>query len=359
MSILSVFEIRRIFSLNLNTELEIKKGLEEKKSSLHIAKELFLKMKFKETPLPQKEKLINFCINAGLYQMAFNIFHFWLKKKETFPFAQWIELLNLKIKKPKQKLISSLIEGAKKENLEFELTRSNVWDAFEPKINQIRTQAFKKYKNLLENKKNLLKEKLIFFKSQQMIKEEKKILKELYTLFPKDPDLPEYAKDFSERWSSNILSQPLEQKISSASFLEKKKSKSHPSFQWIKNHVFEKAKKNPKKVYDFSLLFYFMGKYSEAYEILNYTTSNGTIAFYSIEILIQSSRYFEALEAIEKIKNQYPSNEEMPFLATYLKAQALSSLGYKTQAIQLLKQIVEIRPDFRSARYFIEEWSHS
>ena len=339
-------------------DLEIRKGLEDNRSYEKIAKDIFEALKKEQFSITKNERLIQFCLHSGAYLLAFKFFDEWISKGEKIPLGQLIELLSLKISKPEEELLQALFDKAKKENSELEMVSSRIWDAFDSRFSELRKKSYRNLQNLHQNKKLWLKEKLEFFQSQNMFKNEKTIFKQLFKMFPEDLDVVEYAKKFSNRWSSDVITRTRKKRKNIDFLPVKKESKEEKKcFEVIKKDVFKNIQSDPDLAYDFSLLLCFIEKYSEALEVLHFLPSSLELDLYAIQLLNKSSHYFESLEAIEKLKTKYSHDVEMAFSATYLKAEALQGIGHVSHAIQLLKEILKYRPDYRSSRYLIEKWS--
>ena len=115
--------------------------------------------------------------------------------------------------------------------------------------------------------------------------------------------------------------------------------------------------KNPSASYNFAIMFYFMGCFEEALIICQKSDAKENQPWFTIELLLKTRRYLQALEAIDEMQPSFANDPEAQFSSTYLKAIAYWGLHQGATAIELMQSIVNVRPEYRSAQSLFSKWN--
>jgi hypothetical protein len=105
------------------------------------------------------------------------------------------------------------------------------------------------------------------------------------------------------------------------------------------------------------MLFYFIEAYTQALTILNLAPSSPERDWMTLDLLIECRRFVECLVSVDQVEIAHCHDPETTFGAAYIRARALHGLGQDAQAIEILQSIVNIRPNYRSARTLMHEWA--
>ena len=62
-------------------------------------------------------------------------------------------------------------------------------------------------------------------------------------------------------------------------------------------------------------------------------------------------------EAVNHLEIKYVDDPETTFAVAYLRAQCLRELGQEAAALETLRSLVRVRPNYRSAHALILEWA--
>ena len=116
------------------------------------------------------------------------------------------------------------------------------------------------------------------------------------------------------------------------------------------------AEKHPKQAKDLAVFLYTMGWPEQAIKILEKNIQHTSDYWFYLNWLMEVKQYAVVLDMTNQLLTQFKPNSETLFPITYIKAQALYSLGEKEKAISYMSDIVKVRPEYKSARHFIEEW---
>jgi tetratricopeptide (TPR) repeat protein len=100
-----------------------------------------------------------------------------------------------------------------------------------------------------------------------------------------------------------------------------------------------------------------MAEYLMGLEILAWAPAVPPNDWLRAELLVHARRFVEGLEHLKHLEVRYVDDPETSFAVSYLKAQCLQELGQKDAALEILKSIVRVRPNYRSAHALIQEWT--
>src|SRR5207253_6137253 len=116
------------------------------------------------------------------------------------------------------------------------------------------------------------------------------------------------------------------------------------------------ARKNPQLAYDLSVMFMFMESYSEALKMLAFAMPSSESQWLRLELLLKAREFVLALDEADRMEMTYSTDPESTFAATYARARALRGLGQTAQAVELIRSIVSVRPNYKSARSLLMDW---
>lgn len=78
--------------------------------------------------------------------------------------------------------------------------------------------------------------------------------------------------------------------------------------------------------------------------------------WYELVISIEAKQLARALSIIDQLKTRSDLTADHAFSLLYYQALCMHGLGKHADAIHLLKQIIKIRPHFKSASSLLLEW---
>ncbi|MCB0412597.1 MAG: tetratricopeptide repeat protein [Bdellovibrionales bacterium] len=316
---------------------------------------------FKLSPNSKPEEYIGFfefAFNTGRWQFLFEKLPIFLVNKWPIHWGVVLEICaQSKLKIPKE-VFASITKGARKQHLVNLLILSHSYDSTYPEFEDFRKVLLNKAKDSLQNRRQTLIEKLGFLKTQRMIDEEGKLLKFLMKAYPDDPQILKASNEFEDRWARHVLSSRSEL-TNSESFESSSNKLTAEELAWIESLLDELkgfVQINRHWGYLFAVSLNFMELYKEALELLELSEDSAAKDWLKLELLISSRRFLEAVDLSQTIESKYAEDPDTTFGALYGRARALHGLGQKTSAIDLLKDILEIRPHYRSAHSLLTSW---
>jgi hypothetical protein len=338
-------------------ELEIRNMLLGKTSARDILDYLVPRFYDPQFSAEDRRILLAFAWNSGLYQQALDYFPDLLSKRQLIPWAWFAELL-AKAKVPAApELIESLLKGSRRQGQGLDLTLSRSWDAKIPEIARWRLDAETERKEKFAHQRQVLLEKLDFFRNEQLAEEERRLLQLLKKMFPDDRELAAREIEFAERWARHVISTHSSDAAGRNETTE---------LMWgpevlaavapMVNELKEIAAKRPELTHEFAVALLVMDLDSQAEDFLSVAAADPASDWLRAEVLLRSRRYVDCLDHLTALETKYAGDPETAFSVTYLRAQAFWYLGQPGRAIELIQTLVNIRPNYRSAASLLKQW---
>ncbi len=226
-------------------------------------------------------------------------------------------------------------------------------ELYEHKIKEQYNTYYKKY---LKTKEELV-DKLQFARSQRLEVEVKKTLEKLIEAFPNDPSFIAEKSKYFEKEAARVIDK-------SNKSLEKLKSTSD-NYHQAQNHI---QSFNAEEVYN-AINSFFDDKQTEyLMEIFMLASEDDTVVFILdqneslknkhfwtyVELLISKRRYIEALSQIKEANKTNSTDDEFNYY--YFSAICLWNLNDKSTAIDIMKSISKVKPNFKQTLFYINIW---
>ncbi len=283
-------------------------------------------------------------------------------KKEKIHWGIFIETLAKTKAKPGQSVLESLFKGIKRQSGAEEIWAAHSWDNLDSRFASIRTStAGQKYKAASERRSSLL-EKFHFLNSHRLREQAERVLKHLLFLYPHEPDFRDMKYNFDEERAREIISHHFSSNVAPAEMTVPELTKEEEAL--VRTWIAAGAKitaKHPEAAYDLAIGLQFMDA-DEASLHFARMAQNGLSAgvgpdWLAAELMLKLKRYVELLELLEHLEIKYGDDPETAFAAAYLRAQALKALGESATAVEILRSIVHVRPNYRSVGHLMKEWN--
>jgi tetratricopeptide (TPR) repeat protein len=347
-------------TLQNRIEKKIQRMLMVGKHPKEVFEELTLYLFRKKISDEEKISILKFGLNAGLHKGLMSVFSDMFHDKHVIPWHIFMDILaknNVTI--PKE-VVESVLKGVKRQGREEDLTFIKSWDDKDQRFAEIRKEFTKQRQEDFGQKKNQMYEKLNFYRSQRMFHEEEKLLKIMSRMFPKDIAIYEEMQRFQEANAHEIIARnSLKDSPNDFIFnIEKKLSKAEQVFlASLKTYVLETVRTEKRTAYNFAIMFRMMGQPKMALEVIAHAIKDLPTAWLEIDLLLEAGMDVQCLDKIHEIELRYCDDPETTFAGTYARARALHNLGQGAKAIDLLKSILDVRPDYRSANSLLTEWA--
>jgi len=341
-----------------NTEREISELLQWSHPE-KVAQILSIRLA-KQNLTPEEDKTIfNFLLQSGYRHSILQLLQQRIQHSLFVPWCVLVETLAQNKVPPSRDLMDAIFTGALEQQGLEDLIQSHSWDDYDGRFQPLREELQERLHEDLNHKKDILKEKLSFLTNHRMIEEEEKVLQLLLRMFPEDSEIQVHSLEFQERWTRNVLARQSQTSHSLKSLINTPVNWSEKELALLNLWLHEAkniANNRPEQAYCLCLFFYFLEAYAQAFTVLQLAPDSPQKDWLILELLIHCRRFLECLAAIDQVELAYAHNPESTFGASYMRAQALHGLGQTAQAVEILQGIVNIRPNYRSAKTLIHEW---
>ncbi len=310
----------------------------------------FLRLCWDQLFPPQKIQIFHYLYLAKQEKTFIQI----LRQELTFdePTVPWTQLFALLVKwrKLSPETLKSLI-NTESDNLDSITFRVNT-----PELSEMWMRKKQQKLSQIENKKQSLMKDLDFAKNQGLKEKRIEALNQLKKFFPNDKVVEtafQSEKEFRARHSYSKLVTKKEKQV----YLKKEAATLNAEeiqslFKTIKKHL----KKNADTAYDFSVMFMEMDLPLLGLKVIDLLKKKSQkMLWYELSLSIEGQQFARALNTIAMIQKKKVTSDQS-FSLLYYQALALYGLGNKADAIRIIKNILKIRPQFKSANSLLLEW---
>ena len=301
-----------------------------------------------------------FMIAAGLYA------HFFKQMKKIaadggkFPWAQFAEALGRGGVRPGQAEIEAILKGAETQNAVHDLLKSFQLDVYDRTFGERRGLLRGDQAKQLTERKQALKEKLMFMRANRLFEEEAKVLEEFQALFPDEQELAGEREAFQIRWAREVVANSASVTDLTSDLQWKVDALSEDQLtvkSVIVQRAIELATEKPRLAHDLAVSLHMMDFNAEALQVLERGAPTHANDWLRLELMIQARQFVNALEESSRLEVKYASEPEAAFAVVYARARALKGLGQNAQAVDLLRSLVRIRPHYKSAHSLLLDWT--
>jgi hypothetical protein len=343
-------------------EAEISSLLREMRDPASVADELARRWERNLLSEPEQADCAQFFVASGLYVRLFGQVVRLVEDGQLLPWTALAEAIGRARIRLVAHEISSLVQGAEAQNAIPELLRSRQLDAWHPDLLRRRSLEQQEQLERIKRRKQELKEKLEFMRNNHLQDEEAKVLAEVQNIFPGDPEFQHEQEAYQLRWAKEVISNSSTTTDLTQDLIWKSE-KLAPEQEIGKDLIVRRAKvlaaEHPERAYDLALGLHFMEMHAEAIEVLNEGTSAALSPsdWLRLELMISARQFVNALDEASQLELKYAGLPDTAFAVVYSRARALWGLGQKAMATELLRSLVRIRPQYRSAHSLLMEWT--
>lgn len=348
-------------------EIEIQRLLDREPTLQRAANQVMEKIVASETSDQDRVTYWGFLFNAGFYEELLSSLLQRLRNNQRIHWGYLIETFALCNLNPSNALIEAILKGIRRQKATDDLWSALSWDERDFRFAQLRSATMqKKVDNERERKVSLL-EKFNFLTSQRMRDQAARVLNRMIFLYPEEQQFRDLQKAFDEEWAREILSQRFTEIPST--FQEPAPQFSHDEQNmivlWTKEALALTKKKRGKKnvdiLYDLAVSLHMIDASEAALSVAMAVPADSKIAssrdWLVAELFLSLGRYIDLLNHLQQLEVIYSGDPETAFAVSYMRAQGLKALGQSAAAVEILRNIVQVRPNYRSANHLILEWS--
>ncbi len=310
----------------------------------------FLRICWDQLNAEQKMHIFHFLFLAKQDKTFINVL-----RQELFlsdPVVPWTQLFAV-LKKYK-KLSAQIINSLGLSEAEILDLMSFCIDS--PEMVQLWNQKKKNVTQHYEERRSSLLKELNFAKNQNLKEKRIEALNQLKKFFPNDKSIEsvfQSEKEFHARHIYNKLNSKRDKKM----YVKKEtivftKDDEVAMFKTIKKYL----KKDANYAYDFSVMFMEMDLPLMGLKVIDLLKKKSNrLGWHELQLCLEGKQFARALSLIAQIqKNKVDTDRSFSLL--YYQALALNGLGHRAEAVKIIKNILKIRPQFKSASSLLLEW---
>lgn len=300
----------------------------------------------------------HFLFQSGHYQEIIKTYLGRLVDKNRIHWGIFIETLaHFKIKPPAA-VVLSVLKGIKRQSAQDDLWGCFSWDEYDPRFKEFRDLITEAHLQREKTREEGLVEKFHFLQSQRMNEQAARVLKRLVFLYPRNEEYRKLKNGFEEELARDVISNHdgvfVSEPVNHVEVLTK--DEQQIVLGWA-SQCEQFSRKNPALAYDFAIGFLFVGADEVAFHNAQSAPEGPAVEWLIAELLLRLGRYIDLLEHLREIEMLRLADPETSFAVAYLRAQALQALGQSAAAVELLRDIVQVRPNYRSANHLLMQWS--
>ncbi len=342
-----------------NIESKIRKLLLITNDSSKIHEGIGSFLKIENLSYSDKRRLIVFLFNMGSYESIFDFSIKSLKKKEPLFWGVLCEILFLQNIKTSLLIQKNILKGAYKEKKLSFLALSPKATSWGKLFEKNRKRKFEILHKLYEKRQKKIQDRIRYFKDSGMPEQTMKIIEDELRSDPENKSLKEERIKIKEMIAEDIFDQFKYEYVEKSQIKRKKISKKERKIsQFLREEGRRILEASPEVHNDLAFFFYFIEDHDAVISVLKKVKNrNLSSDWLHLETLILFEKYLDALEKIKEIEERYSLEKTSIFFASYYtKALCYWGLKEKERAVETLKKLIEIKPNYRSAHALLNKW---
>ena len=342
----------------LTVEMQIQRLLDREPTVQRAVNHMLEKIASSETSDHERFSYWGFLFNSGFYQELISSLVQRLNENQRVHWGFLIEALALSGLDPSNTVVEATTKGLKRQNASEDLWAARSFDMHDARFDEMRRAVAEQKASAERERKDSLLEKFHFLASQRMRDQAVRVLKHMIYLYPEDQHFRDLKSGFEEEWARDLIAQKFSESQTSG-------SDAAPPLSGVERELINMwtdaaksaARKNPNIAYDLATSLHVMDADEAALEVANCLPTGVGQDWLIAELLLSLRRYVDLLEHLQQLEAKYANDPETAFAVSYLRAHALKALGQSAAAVEILRNIVQVRPHYRSANHLVLEWS--
>ncbi len=313
--------------------------------------------------LQQYSTIANFFVNAGLFESFIQFFLSKIDDASEMPWGHVVHCLLIGTRKDEipLSLKQEIFYAAELSGRADLFSQTDLFDEFRPDIEFHRRTKIQKAREYLQSRRKEIYEKLDIFRTQNLFDDEDRILSLLMLLEPDNRSLLDHRANLRNRMAQDLLARRARRKFIKmpSDFIDPLTEDEEKLLNVIFQSMQSTLQKTPGLAPDFAIALMTWEDYNHALEIIEKIYEPFQRLCLKAECLLLARKFIELLEVLDSMEFYTTQNPELLFNQSYLRAQALWGIDKKNAAIELLEQIIEARPHFRSAQALLTQWKEN
>lgn len=340
-------------------EIEIQQLLRNIGEPALVADELLKKWHRGELSDSDVERVAHFLIAFGFHNAFADNLAIKIKEKSQLPWSAIARLLLSVGTKPNKEIIDQLFIGASEQDALDSFVRDSNLDKIDQRFGKIRSEMLGERKKAIDRLKQNYIDQATIFRNDRFYDKELDCIERLLRYFPNDFQIKELYADCQTRKALNKLQRKTDWILEEESLFRKDQQlpiELQSTSEDIAKLLLTQVEQNPTLSYNIALALYQMGNIKAALEALEKAPNTLNLVWLKIDLLMEAHRYVEVLSLLNSIEKSQATDPDATFAVHYQRAKALWGLHQHNAAIEILENLVKVRPDYRSAHALLNQW---
>ena len=299
-----------------------------------------------------------FLYNSGLDKtlLEFSIQRLKQGKSPAWPFL--IQLF-IKYRLPVSKGLAKILFHhwlKHKKNQSRGLFACQDWEDLSPEFQQLRFVTIKELQEQVSSPERELLDRLEWANAKKLLNEKEEIIEKLLSIHPSNAKYKKLKASLLEEKALLVIERERDsEKLQSQHLIPKSKEELALKKHWFEM-VSQLAHKDPKQAKNLSLFLYFCAWPDHSLQLMETYREKLSDYWFCLNWIFETKEYLKGLEMVNYLlqDSQIASASLLPLI--YLKSQLLEAVGKTSEAVDLLSAVVQVRPDYKSAKYLLDKW---
>jgi hypothetical protein len=270
--------------------------------------------------------------------------------------ASAIRKLEPKLESPVYAALKDYISDNRKLD---EFSTCELFDVFFPNEGEIKLAQIQHKVQLKERHRQTLLDQIRVFNQSRNYNIEKQTIQKFIRFFPND----KLGKEIQNRFETEEL-----QRFFQRYKNEKQQTRGNqiPAFSPEETKLLQRyfdylvmqnqSNPSPEEWASTVYFFLFLEDFAHALQLLPQMTESSTRDWLQIELLILNNKFAEALSFLRELDGRLENDPSYFTAKVYYVAQCFWGLGDHRKAIELMENLIQIKPDYRMASSLLKDW---
>lgn len=305
--------------------------------------------------------ICNFLFSNGAYK---EVLHFNLECLEKDEPVSWfylgkaLKFLVPNIKNPVYEALKNYISDNRKLD---EFTVSDLFDTLYPFEGDIKLSQIQRKIQVKERHRQTLLDQIRVFNQSRNFSIEKQTIQKFMKFFPNDKQGKELLKRFEtedlqrffQRYKNERRSV---QTLSIETFTDDEKQCLQKYFEQVLLAFETDSFYKHSDINGYIYFFLFLEDYSHALQLIPYMEETSVRDWLHLDLLILNHKYAETLSYMKELELKHQEDPAFYTAKVYYVAQCFWGLGDRRKAIELMENLIQIKPDYRLASSILKDW---
>ncbi len=301
----------------------------------------------------QKEEIYNFLYLARQHKLFLYLFAVDLQSHILdIPWIQALSILTHSRVSVSSDLFDEMVDNFKKQKFVSRHPTSMTDLITELKVKD--RQRF--MQKMLRTKQELMASARIA-QSERLMEQHVQYMNELKKIFPNEFNVASLITDQEKKKAGQILAKNSKnRRIHKINETPPVSQDEQALLKVLSKQAEDYLKANKAKPSDLAFLFRSMGENQKAIEFIYQNSDEEKKDWQLLDYLFSGEQYVSLLDHCQILKKKYAQYPDALFSISYAESVAYWELGEKDVALELMKQIASMRPDFKSASEILAQW---